>query len=255
MFQDAIDWNVSTAAAWTMNSPGAAVKTEATRVAAKGSGDLRSLKRERDPEGRSASERSERNAGSKQVAGVRSTASVMKIESAEVLGVGCELTGENTFIRLTTDSGITGLGLSGGWGYPKGVAGVLGELSSLLIGADPFRIEHLWHLSYRARPFRGNLLSAAVSAIDLALWDIKGKALDLPVWELLGGRTRDRVRLHVLVGGGTPDEVVSSVNWAVEEGFTAVKFDPLVKGYEDLSAWIHRGGGWGLSGGEARMTS
>ena len=88
---------------------------------------------------------------------------------------------------------------------------------------------------YRARPFRGNLLSAAVSAIDLALWDIKGKALKLPVWELLGGRTRDRVRLHVLVGGGTPDEIVSSVNWAVEEGFTAVKFDPLVHGYEDLS--------------------
>ena len=112
---------------------------------------------------------------------------------------------------------------------------MLDELSSLLIGADPFRIEHLWHLSYRARPFRGNLLSAAVSAIDIALWDIKGKALGVPVWELLGGRTRDRVRLHALVGGGTPDEVVSSVNWAVEEGFTAVKFDPLVKGYEDLS--------------------
>ena len=105
----------------------------------------------------------------------------------------------------------------------------------MLIGADPFRIEHLWHLSYRARPFRGNLLSAAVSAIDLALWDIKGKALELPVWELLGGRTRDRVRLHVLVGGGNPDEIVSSVNWAVEEGFTAVKFDPLVHGYEDCS--------------------
>ena len=112
---------------------------------------------------------------------------------------------------------------------------MLGELTPLLIGADPFRIEHLWHLAYRARPFRGNLLSAAVSAIDLALWDIKGKALGVPVWELLGGRTRDRVRLHVLVGGGTPDEIVSSVNWAVEEGFTAVKFDPLVTGYEDLS--------------------
>ena len=85
------------------------------------------------------------------------------------------------------------------------------------------------------RPFRGNILSAAISAIDLALWDIKGKALGVPVWELLGGRTRDRVRLHVLVGGATPDEVVSSVNWAVDEGFTAVKFDPLVHGYEDLS--------------------
>jgi galactonate dehydratase len=159
----------------------------------------------------------------------------MKIEAVEVLGVGWEPTGEQTLVRLTTDSGISGLGQSGCWGYPKGVAGVLEELTPLLIGADPFRIEHLWHLAYRARPFRGNVLSAAVSAIDLALWDIKGKALELPVWELLGGRTRDRVRLHVLVGGGTPDEIVSSVNWAVEEGFTAVKFDPLAHGYEDLS--------------------
>jgi galactonate dehydratase len=159
----------------------------------------------------------------------------MKIASAEVLGVGCELTGENTVLRLTTDDGTSGLGQSGGWGYPKGVAAVLRELTPLLIGADPFRIEHLWQLAHRARPFRSNLLSAAVSAIDLALWDIKGKAVGMPVWELLGGRTRDRVRLHVLVGGGTPDEVVSSVNWAVEEGFTAVKFDPIVHGYEDLS--------------------
>jgi galactonate dehydratase len=159
----------------------------------------------------------------------------MKIASVEVLGVGNELTGQHTFVRLETDSGISGLGQSACWGYPRGVAGVLGELTPLLIGADPFRIEHIWHLVYRARPFRSNLLAAAVSAIDLALWDIKGKALGLPVWELLGGRTRDRVRLHVLVGGGTPDEISSSVNWAAEEGFTAVKFDPLVHGYEDLA--------------------
>jgi galactonate dehydratase len=138
-------------------------------------------------------------------------------------------------VRITSDTGVTGLGQSACWGYPQGVAAVLGELTPLLIGADPFRIEHLWHVSFRARPFRGNLVAAAVSAIDLALWDMKGKALGLPVWELLGGRTRDRVRLHVLVGGGTPDEIVSSVNWAAEEGFTAVKFDPLVHGYQDLS--------------------
>jgi galactonate dehydratase len=159
----------------------------------------------------------------------------MKIEAVEVLGVGWEPTGEQALVRLTTDSGITGLGQSGCWGYPKGAAGVLEELTPLLIGADPFRIEHLWHLAYRARPFRGNVLSGAISAIDLALWDIKGKAVGMPVWELLGGKTRDRVRLHVLVGGGTPDEIASSVNWAVEEGFTAIKFDPLTHGYADLS--------------------
>lgn len=159
----------------------------------------------------------------------------MKIESVEVLEVGSDLTQANTLVRLTSDSGLTGLGQSACWGFPKGVAAVLEELKPLLLGADPFRIEHLWHVVFRVRPFRGNLLSAAVSAIDLALWDLKGKALGLPVWELLGGRTRDRVRLHVLVGGGTPDEIVSSVNWAVEEGFTTVKFDPLAHGYQDLS--------------------
>ncbi len=158
----------------------------------------------------------------------------MKIASVEVLAVGNDMTGEHTLVRLTTDSGISGLGQSACWGYPKAVASLLGELEPLLIGADPFRIEHIWHLAYRYRPFRSNLISAAVSAIDLALWDIKGKALELPVWELLGGRTRDRVRLHALVGGADPDEISSSVNWAAAEGFTAVKFDPLVHGYEDL---------------------
>ena len=89
----------------------------------------------------------------------------MKIATVEVLAVGNELTGQHTFVRLETDSGISGLGQSACWGYPKGVAGVLGELTPLLIDADPFRIEHIWHLVYRARPFRSNLLAAAVSAI------------------------------------------------------------------------------------------
>lgn len=159
----------------------------------------------------------------------------MKIDSVEVLQVGFETTGVQTLVRISTDTGISGLGQSGGWGYPDAVAGVLHHLTPLLVGADPFRIEHLWHLMYRARPFRGNLLSAAVSAIDLALWDIKGKAVELPVWELLGGRTRDRIRLHVLVGGATPDDIASSVNWAAEEGFTAAKFDPLGQNCEDLT--------------------
>ena len=159
----------------------------------------------------------------------------MKIESVEVLEVGSDLTGSHTLVRITSDSGVSGLGQSACWGFPRGVAAVLDEMTPLLVGADPFRIEHLWHVAFRARPFRGNLISAAVSAIDLALWDLKGKALELPVWQLLGGRTRDRVRLHVLVGGGTPEAIVSSVNWAVEEGFTAVKFDPLAHGYQDLS--------------------
>jgi galactonate dehydratase len=159
----------------------------------------------------------------------------MEIASVEVLQVGSELSGAHTLVRLATDTGIVGIGQSGAWGYPAAVAGVLAELKPMLLGADPFRTEHLWNAMVRARPFRGNIVSAAVSAVDNALWDIKGKALQVPVWELLGGRSRDKVRLHALIGGAGPDEVAASVRWAVGEGYTAVKFDPLVAGYQDFA--------------------
>ncbi len=125
----------------------------------------------------------------------------MEIASIEVLHVGSELSGTQTVVRLATDSGIVGLGQSGGWGYQTAVADIIEDLKPVLLGADPFRIEHLWNAMVRARPFRGNLIGAAVSAVDNALWDIKGKALQVPVWELLGGRSRDKVRAHALIGG------------------------------------------------------
>jgi galactonate dehydratase len=160
----------------------------------------------------------------------------MKIQSVEVLQVGSEFIGAQTFVQVATDTGTTGLGQSAGWGFGKGVGEVINELAPLLVGADPLRAEFLGQLLYRSRPFRGNLLSAAVSAIDIALWDIKGKTFDVPVWQLLGGNSRDRVRLHALVGHGPgPDDVFQAVARAVGEGFTAVKFDPLVAGAESLS--------------------
>jgi galactonate dehydratase len=159
----------------------------------------------------------------------------MQIASVEVLQVGSEVGGAHTIVRLTTDAGIVGLGQSGGWGYPQAVAAIVSHLRPVLLGADPFRIGHLWNALVRARPFRGNLVFSAVSAIDNALWDIKGKALQVPVWELLGGRSRDKVRIHALLGGTGPEEIAESVRWALGEGFTAVKFDPLVSGYSDLA--------------------
>jgi galactonate dehydratase len=158
----------------------------------------------------------------------------VKIASVEVLQVGSEVSGTHTVVRLATDSGIVGLGQSGGWGYPSAVAGIVSDLRPLLLGADPFRIEHLWNAMVRVRPFRGTIVSSAISAIDIALWDIKGKALQVPVWELLGGRARDKVRAHALIGGSGPDELATSVRWALGEGFTAVKFDPIGPGYQDL---------------------
>jgi galactonate dehydratase len=159
----------------------------------------------------------------------------VKIASVEVLHVGSEVSGIHTVVRLATDSGIVGLGQSGGWGYQSAVGDIVEDLRPVLVGADPFRIEYLWNAMVRARPFRGNLVYSAVSAVDNALWDIKGKALQVPVWELLGGRARDKVRAHALIGGSGPDELAASVRRAVDEGYTAVKFDPLIDGYQDLA--------------------
>jgi galactonate dehydratase len=155
----------------------------------------------------------------------------MKIEAVEGLHVGTSY-----IVRIRTDSGLTGIGQTACWGYPEAVAQIVDKFRSYLVGQDPMRIEHHWQIMYRMGPFRGSALSGAVSAVDIALWDIKGKHFQAPVWELMGGRCRDRIRLHLLMGGGpTPDGVLASARAAAEEGFTAVKFDPLPAGYQDMT--------------------
>ena len=154
----------------------------------------------------------------------------MKIEAVESFLIGTAYV-----VRVRTDTGLTGVGQTACWGYPEAVERMVDTFRGYLVGQDPFRIEHLWQLMYRLRPFRGSALSGAVSAVDIALWDIKGKHLQVPVWELMGGACRDKVRLHLLMGGGTPEEVAASAKAAAEEGFTAIKFDPLPPGYQDMT--------------------
>ena len=107
----------------------------------------------------------------------------MKITSIELLPASKYL-----FIKLYTDEGIYGTGEVGAWGYLDGCTGILKKMEGYLIGQDPFRIEHHWNYLYRSMYFRGSILMSALSAIDIALWDIKGKALGVPVYELLGGK-------------------------------------------------------------------
>jgi galactonate dehydratase len=177
----------------------------------------------------------------------------MRIESVDVVYVGFEITGSQAYVQITTDSGIRGLGQSGGWGSAGAVGAIIEDFATLLIGADPFRIEHLWQLFWRVRPFRGNYLAAAVSAVDIALWDIKGKALGVPVWELLGGNTRDRLRLHLCLSTSDPDTLIVDARQAAEHGFTAIKFDPLGHDYGDLSmpALVERACSMGAAAREA----
>ena len=126
-----------------------------------------------------------------------------KIEQVESIRIG-----GTYLVRIRTESGLTGLGQTACWGYPEAVQQIVERFASYLVGQDPFRIEHHWQANYRTGPFRGSALSGAVSAVDIALWDIKGKHFRAPIWELMGGKCRDRIRLHLLMEGGeTPDEV------------------------------------------------
>ncbi len=153
----------------------------------------------------------------------------MKIDKIESFFIG-----GGYVVRIHTDNGISGIGQTACWGYPEAVDRIVATFEKYLIGQNPLRIEHHWQYLYRMGPFRGTVLCGAISAVDIALWDIKGKHFGVPVWELLGGNCRDKIRLHLMAGGSTPETMFQTAKDAVEEGFTALKFDPVVGGYQDM---------------------
>ena len=112
----------------------------------------------------------------------------MKIDKIESY-----LAGNGYVLQIHTDTGISGLGQTACWGYPEAVERIVRRFEQYLIGQNPLRIEHHWQYLYRMGPFRGNVLCGAISAVDIALWDIKGKYFSVPVWELLGGNCRHKI--------------------------------------------------------------
>ena len=126
------------------------------------------------------------------------------------------------FVKVHTDAGITGLGESGTWGYLEASQAVMEKYGHYLVGEDPLRIEHHWNYMYRSSHFRGAAIMGALSAIDIALWDIAGKHFGVPVYQLLGGKTRDRARVYYHVFGRTREQLVQGCVAAKEKGFTAV---------------------------------
>jgi len=170
----------------------------------------------------------------------------MKIVQAEIFDI--DVAGLPTLhpiiVCLTTDDGITGVGeASLGWGIGHtGVAGMIKNLAeSFAIGADPMKTEKLWETMFRNSFWAlggGPVVYGAMSALDIAAWDIKGKAIKLPIWQLLGGRTSDSIRAyasHVQGGWGTepkvsvtPDEYAEEARKAVAEGYDAVKISPVI---------------------------
>src|SRR5689334_18273807 len=122
------------------------------------------------------------------------------------------------FLKVHTNAGIVGLGEPVVEGRAETVATAVKEVEPYLVGKDPRRVAHHWQAIYRHAFYRGGpILTSALSGIDQALWDIKGKALGVPVYELLGGPTRDRVRVYA--HAGRPDQMKA----LKAKGFTAFK--------------------------------
>jgi len=130
------------------------------------------------------------------------------------------------FLKIETDEGIVGWGEPVIEGRAATVAAAVEELSDYVVGKDPRNTEDIWTVLYRAGFYRGGpILMSALAGRDQALWDIKGKALGVPVHELLGGRVRDRIRVYSWIGGDRPSETAAAAKAAVECGFTAVKMN------------------------------
>ena len=152
----------------------------------------------------------------------------MKITNVEFLPVHDGRTA--FFVVVDTDEGIYGVGECG---LPRAhskvaaTAGMVEDFGRLLVGTDPFRIEDHWQRMSRGYFFpHDKIAGSALAAIDIALWDILGKATNLPVYQLLGGRVRDKVVCYPHLGGGSPEKLVESCLAAREEGWKFARFSP-----------------------------
>lgn len=126
------------------------------------------------------------------------------------------------YVTVHTDEGITGVGESGAWGFLPASKAAIESFEDYLTGQDPLQRDHHYQYLYRNSHFRGAAIMGALSAIDIALWDIAGKYYDAPVYELLGGACRRKARVYVHAFGETTDELVEECVAAKEQGFTAV---------------------------------
>ena len=148
----------------------------------------------------------------------------MKITKVEPL-----LVDRFCFVRIETDAGITGIGESGAWGQLEASAASITKYAEYLVGKDPRPIEHHWNVMLRANHFTGGAITGAVSAIDIALWDIKGKLHGVPVYELLGGKMRHKARLYGHVKGRTIETLLGEAKRLKADGFTALgHLNPLL---------------------------
>lgn len=133
------------------------------------------------------------------------------------------------FVKVQTDEGPYGIGEAYSVGPDYATAKTIDYFADWLIGLDPLDVEGIWQRLYQGSRFPGgSVINSALSGIDQALWDLKGRALDTPVYQLLGGKCRDRIRVYQNPGGASPEETAeNALRLKAEYGFTAIKTNPL----------------------------
>ena len=149
-------------------------------------------------------------------------------------------------VEIETDEGFVGYGEAVIEGKASTVAACVKEMEEYIIGKNPTAIEDIWNMLYRAAFYRGGpILMSAIAGIDQALWDIKGKAAGLPVYEMLGGKCRDRIKVYSWVGGDRPADVAAAAKAKQDEGFSAIKMNAteelqMVDSYDKIDAVLER---------------
>jgi galactonate dehydratase len=138
----------------------------------------------------------------------------------------------HVFVKVQTDQGINGIGEAYSCGPDQATVAVIADFKDWLVGQDPRNIEYLWATMHNFSRFPGgSVVNAAISGIEQALWDISGKAAGLPVYRLLGGRFREKVRVYQSAGGAEPARLAENAKALVEKyGYTAVKIAPFPRG-------------------------
>lgn len=153
----------------------------------------------------------------------------MRIEQIEIIKASRYL-----FVQVHTDAGITGLGEVGMWGYLGANEAVIRAWEPYLVGQDPARIEHHWQYLYRSRHFPDGAVTGALGALDAALWDILGKHCEVPVYQLLGGKCRERIRVQTQVDAPTIDGMIDNAKRDVARGITALRVTPFAPDFASM---------------------
>ena len=162
----------------------------------------------------------------------------MKVTDIKTFVVDCFRTNW-VFVKVYTDEGIDGVGEATLEYKEKALVGAVESIRDYLVGKNPLDIENHWHNIYRDAYWRGGaVLMSALSGVEIALWDILGKTLGVPVYRLLGGKVHDKVRIYVngwFAGARTPAEFAQKARMAAERGVSALKWDPFGKAYLEIS--------------------